>query len=387
MPANQSKKRILYVITKSNFGGAQRYVFELATAMKSEGCEIAVACGGNGLLIDKLKEADISVYTIKNFQRNISFKKEILSIFELAKIIRNFNPDIVHLNSSKAGGTGAFISRLLGVPLVIFTVHGWPYLEPRNFIWKRMAWLGSLMTSLLSHIVIVVSENDKRCIPTSFINTKVRMINTAVPNIDFLDRDAARTFLFKKEKSGLHQNDTWLITNAELNHNKNLLVAIDAISEYNETHQNKIFYSIMGEGELHKKITQYIKRKNMSKYVTLLGYINDGRKYLKAFDIFLLPSKKEGLPYSILEAGAAGLPTIASNVGGIPEIIIDNTTGKLIDPNSYTSILIALEDYIKNPSDSLNEANSLQQKVQSAYALEQMIFDTNEIYTSINSRT
>jgi glycosyltransferase involved in cell wall biosynthesis len=334
-----------------------------------------------------LKEANIAKYSVKSFQRNISFSKEMVSVYELAKIIREFDPDIVHLNSSKAGGTGAFVSRLLGVPLIIFTAHGWPYLEPRNIIWKTVAWLGSFATGILAHKVIVVSQNDKTHGPTYFVQKKSHMIHTAIPSIPFLERESARSLLYEKEMNVRHQNDTWLITNGELTHNKNLFVAIDAVATYNEKHKDKIFYSIMSDGELREKLNLYIQKKNMSDYITLLGYINDGRNYLKAFDIFLLPSKKEGLPYSILEAGAAGLPTVASNVGGIPEVIENNKTGKLIDPNNHYTIVEALENYIKNSAEGARHASTLHLKINKDYMLDGMIAKTNAVYEDTNSRT
>ena len=106
-----NKKRILYIITKSNFGGAQRNVFELATGRSRDKYDILVAFGGHGLLSEKLEKAGIKTRTIKNFERDIHFIKEIRAGIELFYIMREFNPDVVHLHSSKAGGLQHFQSR------------------------------------------------------------------------------------------------------------------------------------------------------------------------------------------------------------------------------------------------------------------------------------
>jgi len=154
------KKKVLYVITKSNWGGAQRYVYDLATNLPPDRFEPVVACGGNGALVEKLKTAGVRVIPIPSLERDISVDKELRAFFELRTIIRQEQPDIVHLNSSKAGAIGALTARFSGVSRVIFTVHGWPFLESRPFISKAGIWIASWITALLCHTVICISQYD-----------------------------------------------------------------------------------------------------------------------------------------------------------------------------------------------------------------------------------
>lgn len=374
--------KILYIITKSNYGGAQRYVFEVAGAMKARGHDVAVACGGNGLLTEKLREAGISVYSIKSFARDINVTKEIRSVFELISILRTFRPDIVHLNSSKAGGTGAFVSRILGVKKIVFTAHGWPFREDRSVLWKTLVYIASCATALLSHTVIAVSKNDARAMTLPFLTKKVITIHTSVGDIHFKDRDTARHALLDEETVASHAHDVWLATNAELTSNKNLSSSIDAVIRYNETHAQKIFYTIMGDGELYETLAREIEERHATAYIKLLGYVNGSRDYLLAFDLFTLPSKKEGLPYAILEAASAGLPVIASNTGGIPEVIEHEKNGLLIDPNHSESIVAALEVLIQNPEIRVLYGDALKKYVHEHYALRTMLDATQRIYTT-----
>src|SRR3989344_4800606 len=101
------KKKILFVITKSNWGGAQRYVYDIATNMPRDRFELVVAAGGDGVLIDKLKSAGIQTIAIRALDRDISIIKEILSFFSLLAIYRRERPSVIHANSSKAGGVAA----------------------------------------------------------------------------------------------------------------------------------------------------------------------------------------------------------------------------------------------------------------------------------------
>ena len=164
-----SKKKVLYVITKGNWGGAQRYVFDLATGLPKDEFEVAVAlgepalsAGKPGLLADKLKSASVMIYYISSLGRDVSFGKDTTSFFELYRLFKKEKPDIAHLNSSKAGGVGALAARLAGVHKIIFTAHGWPFWEQRNFLMRGAIWFFSWLTALLSHTVIVISDYDLR---------------------------------------------------------------------------------------------------------------------------------------------------------------------------------------------------------------------------------
>jgi len=374
--------KILYVITKSNFGGAQRYVYELATAMKENDYDVTVLAGGNGLLSEKLNEQGINFRTIKNFQRDINPLRELLAFVELWKCVREIRPDIIHTNSSKAGFLGALVGRLAGANKIIFTAHGWPFLEERPRWWKILTWTGSYLTALLAHQVVLVSKNDLNHTQMPGVNKKCLVIHTGVPQITFKDRDEARRQLFDTETIESHKFDYWLVTNAELHPNKNQQAVIDVVSDYNQSNRQKIFYCLMSNGEQLAELKEYVDEKGLNEYVYFLGYIDNGRSYMQAFDIFILPSKKEGLPYALLEAGAAGIPAIASRVGGIPEVITDHKDGLLINPLDNETISQALATLIAEPDLRSRYATSLQKKVNSDYSLEKMINSTIELYSN-----
>lgn len=376
----EKKKKVLFVITKSNFGGAQRYVYDLATNLPKDTYEVAVAFGGNGLLKAKLADAGIQTHEIKSFQRDINVYKEVRAMFELASLIRELDPDIVHLNSSKAGGSGAFIARLLGVPRIVFTAHGWAYLEDRSVAWKAIVWLLSFFTGLFSHHVIVVSENDLQKAPTRFVRKKCVRVYPAVPAISFKERTTARNILFDRNDLTLHSKDLFVVSTGEHTKNKNLYVLLKATKAHNKTQSQKIFLTLMHDGEERSGLEKYAKEEAIDHWVHFTGYLDDARSYLTAFDAFVLPSLKEGFPYSILEAGAAGLPVIASRVGGIPEIITDKETGLLIDPQDVTTLTNALKTITTNEKDDIFYTQRLKEKILKDHSLARMIKETQQVY-------
>lgn len=377
------KKKILYVITKSNFGGAQRYVYELATSLPKNSFDVTVAFGGSGILKDKLEAAGINTRTIESFARDINLAKELSSLFELWKIIKEIQPDIVHLNSSKAGGSGALIARFARVPHIIFTAHGWPFLENRSMLWKIIVWKLSWITTLLAHTTILVSAYDKQHAQMPFVQGRFNVIRTAIPRVNFITRQTAQQILFTSEMIQTHAKDLWLVTTAELTPNKNILTAIKAVAAFNHTNpEQKVFYTIIGDGELNAELQEYVSTHNLKNEIHLAGYVPEARVYLKAFDGFLLPSLKEGMPYALLEAGAAELPTIASNVGGIPEIIDDGVNGLLINPRDQKTIEAALKKYTETPDLRKTYTEKLNAKIDSTFDLKTMVEKTVAIYNA-----
>lgn len=375
-----SKTKILYVITKSNFGGAQRYVYELAAGLPKDLYDVTVAFGGEGLLKQKLEDAGIKTRAIKSFARDINLIKEVRSLFELAAILKEIRPDIVHLNSSKAGGSGALVARLMGVRTIVFTAHGWAFSEPRSFLWRSIVWILSWITGLLAHRVILVSHHDASQTHMPGVGQKCTVIHTALPHFTFVEHEAARAALFSQEERVQHRNDLWVVTTAELTPNKNLLSALAAVAHHNAHHTKKIFYSILGDGEQRAEIESFIRTHNIHDSVKLHGYVADARVYLKAFDVFLFPSHKEGLPYALLEAGCAELACVASNRGGIPEVITHRITGTLVNPNMPRDIESALAAYAENPTLRRAHGMVLREKILAEFTLEEMLRKTREIY-------
>jgi len=301
-------KKILYLITKSNWGGAQRYVYDLASAFTKKGYDMSVACGGNGLLVKKLKTENIPVIPIKSFQRDINFFKEFKSFFELLRVFNQMRPDVVHLNSSKAGGLGALAARISGVPNIIFTAHGWPFGEKRNIFSKILIWKLSWITALLSHHVICVSNYDLRIAQQMpFIKKKVVRVYNGIAPMTFSDGTAVRQNFPK----GVHITGTV----GELTKNKNQIALIEAARE-----DKNMYVALVGDGENRRYLKSKISEYGLTQRVKLFGFW-DVRTVLRGFDTFVLPSLKEGLPYVLLEAKMAGLPIEANHVGGVPEIL------------------------------------------------------------------
>lgn len=375
------KIKVLFVITKSNFGGAQKYVYDIATGLSPERFDVVVASGGAGLLFDKLKTHNIRTITIPSLLRDISVTKDFSSFRELYRLFQSECPDVIHLNSSKVGGIGALAGRSAGVPRIIFTAHGWAWHEEhRSALQKIMIKCVSWATMMLSHTTIAVSKavyDDTRHFP--FVAKKIALIKNGIGAISFTEKHAARAHLFAQTGATIDDSIFLIGTIAELHKNKGLIYAIDAMKTLVAKYPH-VRYVVMGDGEDRELLEARIKQQELQKHVFLLGFVDHASQNLSALDCFLLPSLKEGLPYVLLEAGQAKLPVIATEIGGIPDCIINNETGLLVPPQDSRAIAQAVERLIASPELGAQLGNALSEKTQNEFSLENMREETEKLY-------
>jgi len=378
-----SKKKLFICITKSDWGGAQKYVFDIATNTSRDQFDTTVLLGGDGDLKKKLEEAGVRTILLKNSQRDVNLLKEFGLLFELIKLFQKEKPDVIHLNSSKMAGTGAFAGRIAGVKKIIFTVHGWAFNEDRNFISRFLIKALHIITIILCHKIISVSEITKKQIGFPF-NRKIVVIRNGLRNIDLMDKESAREILsFKiqqtnpKYTSLLAKKPKWIGTISELHTNKGLSYAIEAISKIKN---NNVIFVIIGEGEKRRELEEQAVKLGVSNRVYLIGRLDSASSYLKAFDLFVLSSITEALPYVLLEAGYASLPVVASDVGGISEIIENNKTGILVYPRNPEQLKNSIEYVLKNPEKSKLFGDSLNETISKRFTQKIMLEKTFALY-------
>lgn len=310
--ATNSRQKVLFLVTKATHGGAQKYVYDLATHLPKADFEPIVGYGTEGRLALDLKAAGIVGKHLPSLGRDIAIISDIKSFFEIVGVIREVRPDVVHLNSSKAAALGALAARILRTPRIIFTVHGWPFEEKRSAAMKKIIWLVSWLTALLSHEIICVSDYD---LARAMRMPGVRAKSTRIYNgIDLQMPFGFGTKIRNAFPSGAHITGTI----GELTKNKNQQALIEQARNDSSMH-----VAIVGEGEERKRLEQLVKMYGLEDRVKFFGFI-PASEVLRGFDTFALPSEKEGLPYVLLEAKLAGIPVTANRVGGVGEILDTN---------------------------------------------------------------
>lgn len=428
-------KKILYLITQAEWGGAQKYIYDLATALSSRGIpsrrddegsrpistglprpafgvarnddsfEILVAAGENekGELFEKLSPKGIKTIYLKNLVRAINPLTDFGGLMEIVRLIRKERPDIIHLNSSKISVLGSLAAAIVKLIVklqassfkfqVIYTVHGWVFNEPLSN-WQKFFYLWSeKITAFFKDKIICVSEYDRQiAIKNNFSEKKLITIHNGLSLTDknFLEKEEAKKILnlpleieeIATSRQGGTRNDikkTKIIgTIANFYPTKGLNYLIEAADSVRKKFPD-ILFVLIGEGQQKEFLNKKINQLNLQNNFKLVK-IADAYRYLKAFDIFVLSSVKEGLPYTILEAMAAELPIVATRVGGIPEMIEGGVSGFLVEPKDSENLAKKISQMLENPDLAKNFGQNAKEKYEREFAFETMLKRTTELY-------
>lgn len=380
---NDSHKKILYLITLSHYGGAQKYIHILARAMKDRGHTVSVALGAGGPFLDHLYTDSIATHVIPSLKRSISPIQDLKAFFALIRLFRKERPDVLHITSSKTGLLGTIAGRITGVPKIVFCIQGLPFIDTSSWnvlsrLWMRFSFF---ITFIFSDQIISVSKIMSDHIsswPT--VSKKLSLIYNSVAVPDFLQREQARTFF--SDKIGKDISKMTLIgTLAELRKNKGIRYLIEAAHSLIQKYPNTLFI-VCGDGPERNSLERQIALAHLTDHFYLLGHVDHASRYLPGFDMFVLPSLTEALSLALLEVGHAGLPTVATNVAGTPEIIIDQKTGLLIPDQDSEAIATALRTYIEHEEMQKNHAAGLHKHISEHFSVEQMIEKTLAVYRS-----
>lgn len=397
-------KKILYVITQSHFGGAQKYVHDLALELSTRHkVTVAVGEGDEAPWMQELRDAGIEVIRLKHVKRNLSPWHDFLSGFELFNLYRKIQPDVIHLNSSKVGATGAvtgFFYNISNYGLrftiyakVIYTVHGLVLNEPLSLPYKIFYWFAEWCGALFKDALICVSEHDKQSVLRYHIapEKKVYVVHNGidVSESQFLDRNTARAELFQTSPhlsaialatvESLTTNPFIIGTIAGHYKTKGLTHALKALLLLPNNVRSNIHYILIGDGPERSILEKYITEHNLSEIVTLTTVAENAAQYLKAFDLFILPSVKEGLSYTLIEARAAGLPIITTTVGGNPEIVTNNETGLLVPPADPQALADAITKLHTDENLRVTLANNARNNIDK-FSLHTMVQETVQYY-------
>jgi len=401
-------KKILYLITQSEIGGAQRYILDLARALKGE-FEITVAFGSpspwnlnhketkgkpfeQGELATRLAEENIPFHILPHVVRTISPLSDIRAIFEIAKLIKKIRPDIVHLNSSKISILGSLAAKLcsmLRVPCyVVYTVHGWVFNEPEAR-WKNILFrFAEKFTARFKDKIICIDRLDYGIAleDLKLPDNKLSIIYHGLDlnRYNFRPREEARKALAANLPAGSFAADTIIVGSiGNLYATKGFEYFIEAMEKVVSGLNLPIKAVIIGEGPERDELQKLISKKSALKgKMYLSGGITNAAELLPAFDYYLNTSVKEGFPYSILEAMAAGLPIVASEVGGIPDMITDRENGLLVAAKNSEAIATRLLNLMSD--EDLRQA-LIEQAIYDArnrFTLGYMIEETKKLYSS-----
>lgn len=291
----------------------------------------------------------VEIIEIPEMGRAISGANDFKTIEKIKTIIRKFEPDIVHSHTFGWEGIPARIAASdEEIPLKVHTYHGHIFTMEESF---RMQFL-KMMDRRLSNnwdATIAISPTQKTELVHTYQICQEEKTHVIPLGID-ISRFEKNNSVYRKEfrsKYGIRENEIVIGIVARLAPVKNHLLFIDAIKAAHIQNKN-IRAFIVGDGELREQLMLYAKEHNLLEEednlspIIFTSWINKIEEVLPALDIFALTSHSEGTPVSIIEAQAAGLPVVATNVGGVKDCLLDNKTGMLVPPSDVEAMSEAL---------------------------------------------
>jgi glycosyltransferase involved in cell wall biosynthesis len=322
------------VITLSEVGGAQTYVASLLPAL-TDRFDVVVAASGMGPLHGAATVAGARYIPLEHVRRPIRPLRDLLGLIELVRLLRRERPDIVHASSSKAGVLARLAARLVGVPICVFTVHGWAFAAHSGLAARLYRWADRLVRPLTTATICVSEREQDAGLDARTCDAERTVV---IPNA--VDVSAAPQARPDRPKP-------LIVAVGRLKAPKDFVTFVRALSVLPPRSFEAV---IVGEGPDRRRLEEEIRRLGLAERVRLVGERADVPELLAGADIFVLPSASEGMPVSVLEGMAAGLPVVASRVGGVPELVVDGQTGVLVGPREPDELAAALERLVGEPA-------------------------------------
>lgn len=321
--------RVLVVVTRSERGGVATHIQELVESLSGR-VDFGLVTGENNYLLSLFRKKQLFNYLIP-LTRNPNPFKDLKALAMLHMAIREFKPDLLHLHTFKAGLLGRIVAFLSKIP-VVYTPHAWSFVEGTPWYWRASSIPLEWFAARLGGKIICVSRDEFRL---------AQRYGIATPNNSVLVYNSVRDNSLRARLTV--GGEVRVVMVGRFVRQKAQALLVEAFAQLKPTPAR---LWLVGDGPNLAEVKSLVVRLGLQDKVTLLGNRADVPELLADAHIFVLSSNWEGLPISILEAMRAGLPVIASDVGGVSEVVIDQETGFVVPRGNKQALVVALQTLI-----------------------------------------
>lgn len=332
------KKVKVVHITQATIGGVEEYIKLFLSNFDKNKYEMELICPGDGLLRREAEELGVKVNII-DMTREISLIDDYKAYKKLKKVISEINPDIVHIHSSKAGILARLAIRKLKIPCV-YNAHGWSFSMKCSEAKKQIYASAEKVCAKYTDMIVNISTYEQNlALEYKVANSqKMTVIYNGI-DLNKYSRGYSRNEILSK--LGIPENAYVIGMVGRITEQKSPQTFISIAKEISNIFENAYFI-LVGDGDLIEEIQRSIEEKQLKDKVIITGWTNEVAKYISTFDVAILTSKWEGFGLVLAEYMASGKPIVASNVGGIPNVISHNHNGILIEPNDVEGFINAI---------------------------------------------
>ncbi|MDQ7857899.1 MAG: glycosyltransferase [Armatimonadota bacterium] len=340
--------RVCHIITRLNVGGPARVLAALVPRLSRLGIDQAVIHGTEGPGEGRLPLDGVATFHLPRLQRAVRPLADARAAWELLRLLRHIRPDVVHTRMAKAGALGRLAAGLVPVPVVVHTFHGHVlkgYFSPP----AERALVGiERALARWSDTLVAVSDRVRDELVTLGLGTAQRW--QVIPDGYELDPLASSRLpaVEARRRLGLPERGPIVGIAGRLvpikDHRTFLAVAVQvADAEPSAT------FVVAGDGPQRTMLEAEV-RSGLRDRVRFLGWCGDIEALYRALDVIVLTSRNEGTPAALIEAAAAGVPAVATGVGGVPEVVLDGETGFLVPPGAPQAAVRRIIELLRAPS-------------------------------------
>lgn len=360
------RKRLLFVIHSFGLGGAERLVSQMIPILK-ESYEVGVCClDFKGQLWEELELPGVTLFCVDR-KPGVRIK----TFLNLANVIQKFAPDIIHAHQYTPwfySTVGAILTRSRA--RIIFTEHGRFY---PDVVSAKRRFVNRFLIRKTKFVTAVSSATKEGLVKNEALPEK----RVTVLYNGFLPRPFEAANLLSE--LGLQEGMQILGFVGSLKPVKNPLILVEALKKLLDARQN-VALVFVGEGPLREDILNRAEELNVSKQVFLLGIKRPAEPYIRAFDVFALPSWSEGTSLALLEAMDAEIPVVVSDGGGSPEVVEGGLSGVVVRRNDVDELVKGVSQLLAKSPAVISMISQAKQRVREEYSFDRMMKRYLELY-------
>ncbi len=348
-------------------GGVAYQVGILAQEMRDRGLSVGVACSP-GALSERLRESGIEVHELP-LVRQISPREDLSAAHTLWRVVRRGGYSLVHAHSAKAGVLGRVAARLARVPAV-YTPHAWSFLVAKSGFERRAYLAIERLLASFTRRIICVSRGELEL---------GRMLGVGVDKLRLVPNGVTAPSPVRARGEG----EVVVGSVCRLTRQKGIAYLVRAAEAVRQERGGGVRFSVAGEGPDLGILKAEINRRGLRDGFELVGVVEEPWEHLSSLDVFVLPSLWEGMPFVLLEAMGVGLPVVATDVGGVRDVIPDDTFGTVVPPADADALKAAILHYVDHPELRRRVGAAARGRILREFGRERMIEANLGVYAEV----
>jgi glycosyltransferase involved in cell wall biosynthesis len=375
--------KILRMVTSLRVSGPALQAILLSAKFNDDHHETLLVAGDThddaDSMMDVARAYGVTPIVIPQIRRSFNVFSQLQGLVTLYRLMKAEKPDVVHTHLTTAGFWGRLVARLAGVPVIVHTLHEHPFKGYYRSAQTAMFVLLERLMARFTHSLITLSERLRRELVESYQITRKSAITVLPLGFDLSPFSAMprKQGTFRKAWD-IPQDAPLVGIIGRLIPVKNHVLFLQAAAQLVQTLPD-VRFAIIGDGDLRDDLTAQVRQLHLESHVLFTGWQTDMAHIYSDLDVLALSSLNEGTPVPIIEALAAGCPVVATDVGGVADLLDNGALGSLVPSEDAGALAIALREVLQHPPTMDKARYSMLNR----YGIERLVMDLDSLYRGL----